>query len=91
VLGTTFDGHAVIDGELIDTDDAEHQAADDQDGPTDPYPHHDADDGSQDRRQTLADAEPTFTLPNGGYMPADEAMEQAANSNRAYRRGLTRR
>jgi hypothetical protein len=79
VSGVTLDGHEVIEGELADDgdqDDRNHSPAD-----------HDADDDSQSRRETLANP----VMPVRGYLPAEDAMEQAANTNRAYRHRMTRR
>jgi hypothetical protein len=69
---------------------AERQADDDQDERSPVAGEHDADDGTQRRRETLANPL-TPTTPVRGYMPADEAMTTAAEVNRAYRRGLSRR
>lgn len=85
VLGTTFDGHDVIDGELV-----EHPASVGQGEPDDGGPHDDAAEGQTDRTETLANYAPTLNLPNGGYMPTELAMEHAADANRAAKRNLRR-
>ena len=92
VIGTTFDGHDVIEGELVELgDDAEHRASVGQGEPGQGYPYDDGHDGAQGRRETLANCGPTLNLPNGGYKPTEQAMEQAAEQNRLSKRNLRRR
>lgn len=92
VLGTTFDGHDVIEGELVELgDDAEHPASVGQGELDGGYPYDDGHDDVQGRRETLANYSPTMRLPNGGYMPTEQAMEQAADANRLSKRNLRRR
>lgn len=88
VIGELPDGSLVLDGEVAD--DAERQADDDQDGQTHLADHHDAEGDYQPGRQTFANPL-TPTTPVRGYLPADEAMEVAADANRAHRYRMTRR
>jgi hypothetical protein len=81
VLGELPDGSLVIDGEVVGDDQDELEPV----GMTD-----DPDDGSHVRRETLANRVTPLT-PVRGYLPADEAMTVAAEANRTYRRGLSRR
>lgn len=91
VIGQTFDGHDVIEGELVELgDSAEHRASVGQGSPGQGYPHDDGHDGAQGRRETLGNYSPTLRLPNGGYMPTEQAMEQAAEQNRLSKRNLGR-
>ena len=95
VLGAMPDGSLVIEGEL--GDDAvspragEPPASMGQGELDGGYPHDDGHDDAQGRRETLANYSPTLNLPNGGYMPTEQAMEQAADANRLSKRNLRRR
>ena len=82
VLGELPDGSLVIDGDV---------AGDDQDGPEHASVADDPGTGSESPKQTLANYAQTVRLPGGGYRPADDAMEQAAEANRNHRRQLRRR
>lgn len=89
VLGETFDGHLVLDGEL--GDDREHQAVrdpgeSDRSGPSDDQP-----DYYEPGRQTLTNPVPLPNLPNGGYLPTEDALEVAQNANRNHRAKMRRR
>jgi len=91
VLGTTFDGHDVIEGELVELgDDAEHPASVGQGEMDGGYPYDDGHDGTQGRRDSMANYGPTMRLPNGGYMPTEQAMEVASEQNRIAKRNLRR-
>lgn len=81
VLGELPDGSLVIDGELAD---------DDQDSRTHPAGERVPTDADHVGRDTLVNHDVPLT-PVRGYLPGDLAMEQAAEANRAYRRGLNRR
>lgn len=83
VLGATFDGHAVIDGELV--------AGDDEGGSEHAGRCGDPDDGSGSPKQTLANPVTPLISTQGGFLPADDAMEQAAEANRNHRRQMRRR
>ncbi|MFL0286528.1 hypothetical protein ACJH6H_14810 [Mycobacterium sp. SMC-21] len=85
VLGTTPDGHEVIDAELV-----EQTASDDQGDTDDALRQNAANRAHQRATETLANYAPTYPLPNGGYMPTEQAMEAAADANREYRRQLSR-
>ncbi|UCZ61462.1 hypothetical protein [Mycolicibacterium phocaicum] len=87
VLGTTFDGHEVIDAEVYDP---EHPASGDQGDTDDGASAGSARAAHQRATETLANYAPTYPLPNGGYMPTEQAMEQAAEVNRAAKRNLRR-
>ncbi|MGU3497634.1 hypothetical protein [Mycobacterium sp. C31M] len=83
VLGATFDGHAVIDGELV--------AGDDQ-GDRTPGPGEDvADDGAESLRASMANPVTPLISTQGGFLPAEDAMTQAAEANRAHKRKMRRR
>lgn len=82
VLGETLDGHAVIDGDVASVRQGESDGADRADDPGD---------GSEPLKQSLAIYAQTVLLPGGGFLPADDAMEQAAEANRTHRRQLRRR
>lgn len=89
VLGETFDGHLVLDGELADQ--PEHQAVrdpgeSDGSGPSEHQP-----DYYEPGRQTLANPVPLPNLPNGGYLPTEDALEVAQNANRNHRAKMRRR
>lgn len=89
VLGETFDGHLVLDGELADQ--PEHQAVrdpgeSDGSGPSDDQP-----DYYEPGRQTLTNPVPLPNLPNGGYLPTEDALEVAQNANRNHRAKMRRR
>lgn len=94
VLGETFDGHLVLDGELGDVASphvGEHQAVrdpgeSDGSGPSDDQP-----DYYEPGRQTLANPVPLPNLPNGGYLPTEDALEVAQNANRNHRAKMRRR
>ncbi|MCC9186420.1 hypothetical protein LOC73_38900 [Mycolicibacterium mageritense] len=88
VLGQTFDGHDVIEGELVEPGD--YPASVGQDEPDGGYRYDDGHDGAQGRRETLGNYSQTLRLPNGGYMPTEQAMEQAAEQNRLSKRNLRR-
>ena len=81
VLGELADGSLLIDGELAD---------DDQDRRTHPTGERAPTDAPHVGRESLVNHDVPLT-PVRGYLPADEAMTQAAEANRAYRRGLNRR
>lgn len=82
VLGELPDGSLVIDGDTASDGQGGPEQADVPDGPGD---------GSESPKQTLANYAQTMRLPGGGYLPADDAMEQAAEANRSHRRELRRR
>lgn len=83
VLGETFDGHAVIDGELV--------ADDDQGEPEHAGRSGDPNDGSKALKQTLANPPIPVVSTQGGFLPAEDAVTQAAEANRAHRRQMRRR
>jgi len=85
VIGHTPDGHEVIDAELV-----EQTASDDQDDTDDALRQNAARQAHQHATETLANYAPTCPLPNGGYMPTEQAMEQAAAVNRAAKRNPRR-
>jgi len=85
VLGAMPDGSLVIDAELV-----EQTASDDQDDTDDALRQNAARQAHQHATETLANYAPTCPLPNGGYMPTEQAMEQAAEVNRAAKRNLRR-
>lgn len=76
VLGETFDGALVIDGEVASRDQGEPEHQGQADDPND---------DDQGRRQTLTNYVETFPLPAGGYLPAESAMEAAQDANRMHR------
>ncbi|WP_272949910.1 HGGxSTG domain-containing protein [Mycolicibacterium fortuitum] len=85
----------VIDGELADDVASphvgEHQAVRDAGeldsrGPSEHRP-----DYYEPARQTLANPVPLPSLPNGGYLPTEDALEVAQNANRNHRAQLRRR
>lgn len=78
VLGATFDGHAVIDGELV--------ASAEQDGSEHAGRSGDPDDDSQALKQKLVNSVAPLIPMQGGYLPTDDAMEQAAEANRNAKR-----
>lgn len=92
VIGTTFDGHEVIDAEVYDAEvyDPAHPASGDQGDTDDGASARTARAAHQRATETLANYAPTYPLPNGGYMPTEQAMEQAAEANRAAKRNLRR-
>ncbi|KAA0109123.1 hypothetical protein CIW51_31670 [Mycolicibacterium sp. P9-22] len=81
VLGELPDGSLVIDGDV---------ACDDQNGPERAGVADDPGDSSEPLKQSVANYAQTVRLPGGGYLPADDAMEQAAEANRNHRRQLRR-
>jgi hypothetical protein len=81
VIGELPDGSLVID---VD------QADDDTGDLDDARQHDDATEAHRSARQTFANSVVPLT-PVRGYLPAEEAQTVAAEANRAYRRGLTRR
>lgn len=83
VLGATFDGHAVIDGELV--------ASAEEGEPEHAGRSGDPGDDSQALKQTLVNSVTPLIPMQGGYLPAEDAMEQAAEADRAHRRQMKRR
>lgn len=81
VLGETFDGSLVID---VD------QADDDADETTEAQAHDDATEAHKRATESLANVVTPATTVQG-YLPSDDAREQVAEANRAYRHRMTRR
>ena len=66
----------------------EHRASVGQGSPGEGYPHDDGHDGAQGRTETLGNYAETFPLPNGGYMPTEQAMATANEQNRIAKRNM---
>lgn len=80
----------VIDGELAD-DDVSGLPGSDQDGRDGQGEHAHRPAACQDGTQTLANPVVMPNLPNGGYLPAEDALEQAHAANVAHLAKLRRR
>lgn len=84
----------VIDGELADDvsqHQPEHQAVRDPGELDSPGPSEHQPDDYEPARQTLTNPVPLPKLPNGGYLPTEDALEVAQNANRNHRAQLRRR
>lgn len=81
ILGETFDGNLVIESHppAGPHADDEHLAGDVATG-----------DVEKSRRETIGNALTPVRLPHGGYLPAEDAFEQANAANRDFRRNLGR-
>lgn len=82
VLGELPDGSLVIDGQVAD---------DDQGEPVHAGKSGDPNDDSKTLEQTLANPVVPVVSTHGGFLPAEDAMTQAAEANRAHKRQMRRR
>lgn len=89
--GGLHPGHLVIDGELADDDDVSGLPGIDHDGRDDQGEHAHRVPVYQDGTQTLANPFVMPHIPNGGFLPTEDAQEVAQNANRNNRAKLRRR